>query len=40
MNPTRIVEKNWDHSYKLSQLIDQQEKMMDKDAFFLTMIIS
>ena len=40
MNPTRIVEKNWDHSYKLSQLIDQQEKMMDQDAFFLTMIKS
>ena len=40
MNPTKIAEKNWDHTYKLSQLIGQQEKMMDKDAFFLTMIIS
>jgi hypothetical protein len=28
MHPTKIVEKNWVDSYKLAQLIEQQEKRL------------
>ena len=28
MNPTKIAEKNWEHSYKLRQLIKQQEQLI------------
>ena len=31
MNPTKIAEKNWEHSYKLRQLIKQQEKLIERD---------
>ena len=30
MHPTKIVEQNWVDSYKLAQLIDQQEKWLDE----------
>ena len=30
MHPTKIVEQNWVDSYKLAQLIDQQEKWFDE----------
>ena len=32
MHPTKIVEKNWVDSYKLAQLIEQQEKWLDDSA--------
>lgn len=30
MHPTKIVEQNWVDSYKLAQLIEQQEKWLDE----------
>ena len=35
MNPTKIAEKNWEHSYKLAQLIRQQEKFIEKDSWMV-----
>ena len=35
MHPTKIAEKNWEHSYKLAQLIQQQEKMIEKDTWMV-----
>ena len=32
MNPTQVAEKNWEHSYKLAQLIAQQQKVIENDS--------
>ena len=32
MHPAKIAEKNWVDSYKLAQLIEQQEKWLDDTA--------